>query len=558
MAFAVTELPDTRQSISRPIAMDIARKVGRLIRMPATAEVLFAGPLDEAMQSGSSLNYEGAPAKFPGHSRLQLDMTETYDDTHVFAENMMMQDAPTIFIDRGLGLRLRVGYVKANLTISFNIRSRSRTEAEKLRDEFRQRSAQLRRVILHDITYSYGIPDDMLGLLKAIYQMRENVAGYGDTFESWLKCHASPMLQEISAQNGNGRQWVFGETQNDVQGYFNFEAQTEAPDKAESTGTYNSPIEYTVTYAKALYIAADYQLINHSQLIDAKYHPRSIQGYAQDLPYKTIPRGTNSTMVMNALFNNHVMQPRMIDGLRSPQFDDWLPRAVPNQTTTIYATIVIPDENDFNDVLDLRQLQDVEFDPDIMGYLLSQGPKLGVLYQAAVHVELYKNWDWLGDDAITVSSDLKVRSTEPLCPRDRYHVRISVLNDLTMLPSDARLALRTQGAACRKIFLSMQMGMADEAYVPKLKGPGIVTDANFQYSAQRVNKFKGRFASGLEHVMLTVDYFYVTALNRNQEHAPVADTIAPAEPPISQRADYERSVPGHCCDCPTDGCGCAH
>jgi len=547
-----TELPETRAAITRPVAYDIVRQVGKVMHLPGVTEILFAGPTDQAMQSGSSLLYEGAPSKFPGNSRISVDLNESYMEGLALAESSLQEEAPVIFLDRGLGLRLRPIYANTELTLTFNVRSRSRVEAEKIRDEFHQRSATGRQMLLHAIQYHYGIPEEAMTLLEIIYQQREAVAGYGDTFEEWLKAHASPRLTQISALNGTAKQWVFGEHQVNVQGRFNFNVSPEAPDKQGDVGEYNYPFEYIVQYTKPTEMSIDYQLVNHSQLLPAKYHGPLYPSGTQPIPYlrPACSYGNQSQVIWDKLFNNQRMRPKPMDGVRYPIFDDWLPVRLPKDTSTVYTTMILPDASDLNDVLDLTQLAGVAFDGHVRQYMASQATLLNKLWMAMVHVELFKNQEWMGDDAITVSSDLKVRSVEPLCQRDRYHLRIALLTDILKLTPDARTAFRLQGVACQKILCALQDKMPYAYYVPKLIGPGLVPDSLLQDAAVRINQHKGAFATGLEQVMLTVANVLITT-KRLDEYAPAqSHGPEPAEPPLSDDARYESILP----DCP-ERCG---
>jgi hypothetical protein len=547
-----TELPETRAAITRPVAYDIVRQVGKVMHLPGITEILFAGPTDQAMQSGSSLLYEGAPSKFPGNSRISVDLAESYREDAVLAESSMQEEAPVIFLDKSLGLRLRPIYANAELTLTFNVRARSRVEAEKIRDEFHQRTSMGRQMLMHSVQYHYGIPEEIMTLIELIYQQRETVAGYGDTFEAWFKAHASDRLTQISALNGTSKQWVFAEHQVSVQGRFNFNVSPEAPDKAGDTGEYNYPFEYIVQYTKPVDMSIDYQLVNHSQLLPAKYHGPLYPSGTQPIPYlrPACSYANQSQVIWDRFNNNAKMRPQPMDGVRFPIFDDWLPVRLPTDTSTVFTTMILPDAVDLSDVLDLTQLVGVQFDGHVLEYMRSQATKLATLWEAMVHVELFKNQHWMGDEAIIVTPDLKVRSVEPLCQRDRYHLRISLLTDITKLLPTAFQAFRTQGVACQKILCALQDKMPYAFYVPKLIGPGIVPESELRDAAIRINKHRGAFATGLEQVMLTVANVLITT-KRLDEYAPAQSSGPdPADPALSNDARYESILP----DCP-ERCG---
>lgn len=552
----VATLPETREAIARPVAFDLTREIGEILLLPAVTEILFMGATDQAQQAGSALNYAGAPTKFPGGSRITVNMSEGTDENTVLAENSLQENAPAVFLDRGLGVRLRPIYTSTVLTLTFDVRSRSRVEAEKLRDEFRVRAAMGRQQLLHTLTYHFGIPAEHMKLLQVIHGMREAVAGYGESFDTWLRNHATSRLTQVSTLVGTNAAWVFGEVQVGVQGWFDFNVQPEAPDKSGDTGEYNYPIEYKVRYDKVVAMSMDYQLVNHNQILPNAYHGPVIAGGVIPDPYAKPVYSDYANAIFRGLFLNQRLLPCPIDGVRSPVFDDWMPIAVTPDTSTVYVTMIAVNEADLHEVIDLTQLEGVTIDGDIRAYMATQGALLGKQYQCAIHVGLYRGQQWLGDEAITISADLKVRTVTPLCLRDRYHLRIAVLNDLLRLTDPARLTLRSQGLACQKILLTLQQNLPDGQYVPILQGGNYVPDALLLACAKRINEHKGSYFTGLECRMLTVGNFLIST-KRMSEYAavqsnPTGGTLDPARDP-----NYESLLPRDCEQHGTEQCQCA-
>lgn len=541
-----TQIPETYEAITRPVAYDVIRAIGELLHMPGDTEILLGGTTAESVQSGSTLSYEGMPSKFSGHSRIQVTMTEGTEENMVLTENANQENQPVCFLDRGLGVRLRPIYASTVITLSFNIRSRSRAEAAKIRDEMQMRSAMGRRQILHSATYGYGIPDTHVALLQDIYALREQVAGYGDTFDAWLKKHASKRLGQVSDQAGANTIWMFGETQNSIQGIFDFNVAPESPDKSDDSGSYNYPIEYKFRYDKVVGMSMDYPLVVHNQQIPEKWHGIKQAGGYTPNPYDHCMYSDTFSAVLRKLFLNRKLTPSPIDGVRYPVYDDWMPKAVTVDTSTVYVTMIAVSEHDPYDVIDLTQLDGVIIDGDIRAYMASQGKNLGVRRLAAIHVGLYNGQTWMGDEAITISSDLKVRTVNPMCLRDRYHLRISVLNDLMILTDQARFSLRMQGVAAQKILLTLQQNLYQGQYVPKLHN-GIMPDQYLLECANRINRYKKPFYTGLEHRMLTVGNFLISA-KRMSDYALDAPAVPTGSVDPADNPNYEPLLPG--CDQP--------
>jgi hypothetical protein len=556
MARAIFETPEVYESVTRPIALDIVRELGRIMRLPSATEILFPGNTGQALQSGATLNYEGAPSKFPGGSRIRVSISESNDNTNILSENAFQENAPTCWKDKCLDVRLRPIYTSVVLTFRLEVQSRTRVEAEKLRDEFRVRTAMGRQQILHAITYHYGIPKPFFELLTDIYALREKVAGYGDTMDQWLRtneykpANALPRLTQISTMAGGELRWVFGERQVSVQGMFDFHVAPEAPDKNDENGMYTYPIEYKVRYDKPIAMSVDYPLVVHNQMIPDRYHGKKTVGgwipdpYAQGGVYSD-----KLTMALRKIILDKTLRsPLIMGGVRYPEFDDWLPVAMPANTSTLYAGMIAVDLLDPTLVCDLKALEGVDIDTDLWQYMNVCGTKLTAINGSAIHVSLFEGTSWMGDQAIQLSSDMILRTTKPMNPRNRYHVRLAVLTNLTIMPDQCRYTLRTSGLACQKILAALQLTMNYGSYVPKLMGPRqVMPDPLLMQAAVRILRHKGVQFGALEIAIPQTVGNYLIQAKRMSDYAPHGQAgPQPAPPTLNNDPNYQSILQRDC------------
>lgn len=552
----ISESPEVYESVTRPVALDILRQIGRIMRLPSVTEILFPGTTGQALQAGATLNYDGAPSKFPGGSRIKVNISESTDETNILSENAFQENAPTCWLDKCLSVRLRPIYTSVVMTFRLEVQSRNRVEAEKLRDEFRVRTAMGRQQILHAITYHYGIPKPFFELLTDIYKLRENVAGYGDTMEAWLRANeykpanALPRLTQISTMAGSEERWVFGERQVSVQGMFDFHIAPEAPDKADENGMYSYPIEYRVRYDKPIAMSIDYPLVVHNQMIPDRYHGKKSVGgwipdpYAQGELYSDKLTMALRKIILDKTLRNHLV----MGGVRYPEFDDWVPQAMPANTSTLYAAMIAVDLLNPTAVCDLKALEGVSIDTDLWQYMAACGTKLGAINGSAIHVSLFAEGTWMGDSAISISSNMVVTTTKPMNPRLRYHLRIAVLTNLTIMPDSCRYTLRTNGKACQKILAALQETMRFGSYVPKLQGPRqVMPDDLLLQAAWRILQHKGVQLGTLEiAIPQTVGNYLITA-KRMSDYAPDGDAgPQPAPAPLPDNPNYQSVLQRGC------------
>ena len=439
MPSVVVEIPDTYNAITRPVIVEVAKSLIKTMGLPIDTNLQFLGSSESAIQPGSTLTKPKENNTFPTSNKITIEATEEYISDRVLTTATKRNENKAFFRDNALGVYMRPVYVGTEITLSIRFRAKDKNTAERWKNEFLIRSSQGRVEMLHDLDYHYGIPQAFLVILSAIYDLRENVAGYGDTIQDWFKNSIVNRTTKLTNRAGEMPILVIAEEQLGALGWFEFVSHPENGNKDDDTGAWETGFDYKLVYDKVTAITFQYPLMVHNQLLDDKLRPSQ---KIYDLANTTRdPSWTRFLAERNNSIFNQSLTSRMA-GVTIPEFDDWYPDYVPNFTSTIFTALLVVDENDPHAILNLGQLGDYSIAAPILDFLKTEARWLNLTSQSIFHIELYRWKKPLDELLISCDDDLEITTTMELDPRATYHFRLGITNDLTVLSKDALERLR--------------------------------------------------------------------------------------------------------------------
>lgn len=460
MIKVMTELPDVYESITRPVALQVSRALLRALELPDTIQVLFPGGTEEALQPGSQANFKGEVSGFGSDSRLKIELTENTIEDRVLNTATLQKENVVVFYDPELDVRVWPVYSGTELQFQFEFRAPNRVLAKRFRDEITTRSAMLRRELMFEFNYRYLFPRQFLKLLHHVYTLRENVAGYGDTYNEWMSNHLSLKATNVASADGRNVELAIAETQTTVPGFFDFAAIVEPEQKDKETGTWTVTFNYSVTFDKIIAIAMQYPLSVHNQLIDFDYQASPIvHGFATD-PYKgrRIPSSSrNDFDKLSVLYDGSLLEREPV--ITVPENDPWRPKFVPPATKDVLLALLQITPEDRRTLVNLDELGEYGFESPILEYVKASYRGLTRYGHSMFHVELFEGQTSIHHSKVEIDSDLNFFSKEDLDLRKVYHLRISVITDLFVLTPDARELLRQYGCAALKILGNLQLSI---------------------------------------------------------------------------------------------------
>lgn len=425
-------LSDLLNTVERPVIFDVVRRVQDLTGISSKTQIRYYGEDAKAAQWNSTIAKNNKQHNlWPVTDNLTIEVEEDYDPNRMIATAREYSEAAYIFFDNDLDIRIKPVRSATDVVIRFKYKARDRNQAIRWRNDIRSKTAKNRDMNMHDITYSYHFPEQYLDILGEIWKMRNNVAGYGDTFEKWFYTNCTDKITQVSNLSGSKVILAITEKQVGVQGLYDFEGVPEKPEKENDEGMWSISFSYKFKYEKPIDTVFHYPVMIHQQLLQEKYRfaepPYSLQAqwkqYTLSGKFFSFFQEDNRTVM--ALANR---------GLDIPAFDQFQPDVVPVSTMRVFTALSAISQEDKRYLFDLDDLGDFNLDTELLAFIReSEYPYMTGLFQSILQLNLYEDRYLLENNMLSVDSNLKVSATSDLNLRKTYRVRLSLVGDLTLI-----------------------------------------------------------------------------------------------------------------------------
>lgn len=440
-------------NITRPVSMAIARDVMKLCAIDQNTPVYMPGEFEKNRQPGSDIGVSDSVV-FESYQRMLVQIEENIRNESVMQQVVRQNELPPILEDRYLGISVRPVYMQSDITINFRYVCSTRQQAIRWRDDFAARRAENRTSISHEISYDIPLHDSLIGLLAHLHSLRENVAGYGESFDEYFKQILSRPISSVGTLDGNVDKLliVVPEKQAQITGWFDF---TEIPKETKQDGniTWEIQFSYKVMYHRCTHLYVTYPLLVHQQHIDAKFFSSKPRFSVEELP-KSSAIGIRALDVIDGFVDSY---PPPVDGFRIPYYDEWIPapRAQPLYTLPVFTCMLSLDPKDPTALVNLSDFEEFQFTDQMMDFFKQYHRQITLPKQSPVLFTLFADDVALNPSLISIDEDLNVVSVKGLNLRRMYHLRLSLVSDILGLSDKAIEALQKHPEAALQIFHSL-------------------------------------------------------------------------------------------------------
>lgn len=473
-------LPETSQTILRPAVLDIVKQVQEITKIDPNSKIQFPGDIQTMQTAGTEVGtVQNRSAIFGSDKYTFIEVEEDYDLDGLGSTSVDGKGNYPVFLDEKLGVSLSPIYASYKVTINFKYRCPSKTEALKWRDDMRIRVSQMRDINLHNITYTYFLPLELLVLIKIIYETREKYLGYGQTFQEYFISNSSDRLKLISDTVGKDTRLGIAETQGRIQGIYGFEGMPEKPERDDSNGSWTISFSYNFTYDKPIGCNMIYPIMVHNQLLPIGY----THYYNKSVDLDKINKEVRGSKVALFAFESDTIMNTSINPLpyiRLPEFDDYVIPGTPRGTGTAIMALCEVDTNDKKTLLNLNELGSLVMDKDILQFIKEvEYPYICKLYKSIINISLYRNKQPTYTTTIDSDNLLNIKAVNALDLRNQYRVRIAIVTDLTMLPKQAIDRLKRYPKAFVKLIGAINELLRNHPDLIRLADKEIISNLDF-------------------------------------------------------------------------------
>ena len=438
MPNVVIPLPNVDESVSKSVISDLTEQVLDLINLKHVQDVRYIN------YSGSVQNPDGAigidSSRYPtfsGKTRIFVEAEETYNEDGWSSTVVERIDNVPIFADPKLNVWVTPVHVPSDLTLKIKFQTRSRDEASRWQNDMVTRLAQLREGKQHRINFNINLPFQVWELLESIFNNREAFAGYGETFESYVKKHSDGDLTLVTAADGKLPFPAIRRILNRVNGRFMVSPLPEKPTFDESGGVWECTVDYKVTYDRPISCVVRYPIQVHQKFLPSKF---ILPGTSSPNPVDSPKKLGQAQLGLGqfegyTIYGYHAHQDAY---MRIPKFDDYVFKIVPKGTATVFLGLTEITHSDPHVLLNLGDLGDVVIDEDILQFIREvEYPYLNQPYKSFFGLNYYRNDDLVLSSDIACDANLNVSNTEPISVRANNRIRFFIVVDPTLLPLEA-------------------------------------------------------------------------------------------------------------------------
>lgn len=451
----ILPLPSVSQSVSRPIYVDMVEQIQKLTNIDPKTKIFFPGDIQKMRTAGSAIDStDERRAIFNSDRYTFIEIEDDYDQGELGSTSIEREEHPPIFVDDKLGVTLKPIYGTTTVTINFVYRCPSKSEALRWREETRARVSKMMDINLHKVSYHYQLPLGVIIVLKEIYDKREALLPYGQTFTEYVTSYADPRLTLTGGTTGEDQRLAIAETQTRIQGRFTWDALPEKAQRDETTGTWSVTFGYTFNFDKPFEVHMRYPVMVHNQLLEPEFIDFTDKAYDVEQDNKNFSKSFHA---LHAFEIGTIMATKVNTKyvLRIPTYDDYILPDVTKGSGSVFLALLSVD-TDKRSLVNLRELGDIVLDEDILQFIKeSEYPYITKDYKSILKLSLYRNNNLTSDRTITCDSNLDIRAADDLDMRNQHRLRFSIHVDITLLDVRALERLQRYPKAMVKIIGSM-------------------------------------------------------------------------------------------------------
>lgn len=433
---------DLTSTVERPVIYDIIRQMQDLTGISSKTPVHFYGddakaPQWNSQQVGGKYQSDNL---WPHMENITIEVDEDYTPDRLISSSIKQPDNPFIFIDEEVGTYIKPVYSATDVVIRVKFKARDKNQANRWRNEIRTRTGMNRDINMHEITYSYHLPEEYLGILENLYTLKENINGTGESFKDWFFNHASDRIGNVSDLAGKNVILVVSEKAAGIQGLFDFEGVPDKPEKEDDHEVWTIGFSYKFKYEKPINTVMYYSNFIHQQAVAKKYLGNA-PAYSLQNVWKNRPTSAENFAFFQE--DNRIFKAMANKGLAIPSFDEFIPRNIPSTTLKVFTIVTFITPTDKRSLFNLRHLGEFNLDEEVLNFIAaSEYPYITKSFNSIFNLHLYENTNIVEDGILTVDSDLNVNATADLDLNKTYRVRLSMGADMSYLTAPALSRLK--------------------------------------------------------------------------------------------------------------------
>lgn len=426
MPLCAIEIQEVYRSVTRPVCYDVTRFLMAKWGMDLNdVRINYVGDTEALVATNSALQKEQRPNRIDTDKTITISIDEDYAPLGTPYVPLLRDDQPLVFCDDALKIYFYPTYKRYKVSISIEARFGDRVSAQIWRRDVSNKLTTYDESDQYNVSYTVNIPDVVIMALKEFHAMRERIEPLDETFGKWLDRCLDERYTASTNNSGDRSVFQITETQVGIIGYYEFGADDIPPIESNNAGTsFTASFTYSFYYLRPENISFGYPMVIHNQMIPDKYIVK--EGAYRIEDYLKIASKTDKNLQFFRYSAGRAPSEIISKGIPVPYYDDWmLFRELPNMQQ-VFRLLTVVDVNDPTLILNLKELGDWSFGPQVIKYMQEHRADLQKVNQALLFLNFYE-WDkMIGQNNLVVDEHLNVRTLKPMSRKEIYHLTISV------------------------------------------------------------------------------------------------------------------------------------
>lgn len=422
-------IPQSHETVTRNVVKSVVGSLMESIDFSTDTDVIYREGIGGPPTTGGTVN-PTAEVKLTHDNHVVVSYEELYTEPGVLTSIPHGNEVPFIFRDPDLGILIRPIYGKVKMELAITLNFRDRSSMNRYKRLFRMQHGRGVLTNNHTVSYEYSMHDDLLSFLYDAHAMQRPVGGSTETLNAYLQRCFLKGLARRSNRSGERTRLVLGEEQGNVVGMYDNEMFYNNGENEEGNNTLT--FNYNFEYDQILGTTTKYPNVIHNRRIPKRY--RKAWAVA-DIP--TFEEDALKTLsYMPPLWQGKIGKYyRGLGGYKMDPTDEWEPRHKLPNIRPIVLTPIMVNEADLHIVLNLSDFNEEQLPTPVRSYILKYPAESTVIHTTMYHVQLFSVGSDEIDVTIEIDPDGTIRSVLPLNPLRRHYLRISMMSDLSKLPT---------------------------------------------------------------------------------------------------------------------------
>lgn len=435
MPIVKRQIKEQHKSIIRPVVIDVVNDLIRFMELPKNTDIIFNGYAEIALMPNGVIGIRTDSPKdnirTVGRERIFVSIEEEPTETTLLEMPVTYPEQNCLFADNDLGITIRPIKERVAIRLQFTNRFTSRASADAWQSNMKQLLAMLVKDYVHEVTYNYAYPDEVIGLMHQLWKYREGQGGYDETFATWLLSNSTKKLTAIANMNGSQTDLAIGETMSNVQGNWEFDTPP-YPTKANQLGNWQAEFSYRFEFDKPLGFTIQYPIMIHNKVLDESMIPKRRLPSYRGKDYRKPEQQTRFEGIQEDIGQTY--DGRLTDWLVYPEFDEWQLPVFDYSYVTQYQVLLELTPDNLTELFNLRELGPYKFTARTLAYLGYVGNRMFHHHQSVIQLAIFEDDNMLDPDNLTFDPQTyDVSSTYKLDIRKQYRLVVYIDGDLRRL-----------------------------------------------------------------------------------------------------------------------------